>query len=154
MLPIPPTNRLSPKNQVTLPREAAILAGSPSQVRALCQAMPGKSEPARTSPVVVLMTEAGLRLRERRIIEDPGLSHEEKLVRVQELNAGAALLAIDDQRRVVLPAPFVDYLGLDRDILFVCTGDLIFAWNPDEFRRWHEAAPAPGSPALSRFILV
>lgn len=150
MIPIPPTNRLSPKNQVTLPRDAAALAGDPPFVRAMPHFMPGRQDHAKRSPVVLLMTEQDLRKRERRIIEDPRRSDADKLVLVQQLNAGAVPLAIDDQRRVVLPAHLVTYLALDRDVLFVPTGDLIYLWNPDEFRRWSEAE----APDLSAYILV
>lgn len=154
MSPLPPTNRLSPKNQVTLPREASALAGGPAHLRALPHWMPGKADRSQRHAVVVLMTEADLRRRERKIIDDAQLSAQDKLVLVQELNAGAVPLAIDDQRRVVVPAHLVDYLKLERDALFVPTGDLIYLWNPDEFRRWSEPPPAAGAPDLSRFILV
>ncbi len=154
MLPSPPTNRLSPKNQVTLPRDAAALAGEPAHLRALAHWMPGKGDRAQRSPVVLLMTEAELRKRERRIIESPELSPEDKQVLVQSLNAGAAVLAIDDQRRVVVPQHLVEYLQLERDALFVTTGDLIYLWSPEEFQRWSASASPAGAPDLSRFILV
>ena len=152
--PLPPTNRLSPKNQVTLPRDAAALVGGPAHMRALPQRMPGRRERTLFHPVVVLMTEDGLRRRERLIIDDTTIVSADKTVLVQELNAGAVPLAIDDQRRVVIPAHLVEYLRLQRDALFVPTADLIYLWNPDEFRRWQEAVPPAGSLDLSRFIIV
>jgi DNA-binding transcriptional regulator/RsmH inhibitor MraZ len=154
VLAAPRIHRLSPKNQVTLPREASPLAGEPAHLRALAHWMPGKADRSQRSPVVLLMTEAELRKRERRIIDASQLSAEDKQILVQHLNAGAEALAIDDQRRVVLPQPLVDYLKLGRDAFFVTTGDIIYLWNPDEFRRWSEATPPAGSPDLSQFILV
>jgi DNA-binding transcriptional regulator/RsmH inhibitor MraZ len=154
VLPPPPTNRLSPKNQVTLPRDAAALVGDPTHLRGLAHWMPGKADRSLRSPVILLMSESELRKRERRIIDAPGLSAEDKQVLVQSLNAGAAVLGIDDQRRVVVPQPFVDYLKLGRDALFVTTGDLIYLWNPDEFQRWNGAAAPAGAPDLTQFILV
>jgi len=154
VLPAPPTNRLSPKNQVTLPRDAAALIGDPAHVRALAHWMPGKSDRTQRSPVVLLMSESELRKRERRIIEAANLSAEDKQVLVQSLNAGAAVLGIDDQHRVVVPKHFVDYLKLERDALFVTTGDLIYLWNPDEFQRWSGVAAPAGAPDLTQFILV
>jgi len=154
MLPAPPTNRLSPKNQVTLPRDAAALVGEPAQVRALAHWMPGKAERSQRSPVVLLMSDSELRKRERRIIEATHLSAEDKQVLVQSLNAGAAVLGIDDQRRVVVPQHLVDYLKLERDALFVTTGDLIYLWNPEEFQRWSGAVAPAGAPDLTQFILV
>ena len=154
MLPAPPTNRLSPKNQVTLPRDAAALVGDPAHLRALPHWMPGKADRAVHSPVVVLMSDVELRKRERCIIEAPNLSAEDKQVLVQDLNARAAQLAIDEQRRVVMPQHFVDYLKLERDALFVTTGELIYLWNPLEFQRWSSAAAPAGAPDLTQFILV
>lgn len=154
VLPAPPTNRLSPKNQVTLPRDAAALVGDPAHLRGLPHWMPGQADHAERSPVILLMSEADLRKRERHIIDAPNLSAEAKLVLVQKLNANAAVLGIDDQRRVVVPQPFVDYLKLGRDALFVATGDLIYLWNPDEFQRWSGAAAPAGAPDLTQFILV
>ena len=154
MLPAPPTNRLSPKNQVTLPRDAAALVGDPAHLRALAHWMPGKADRAQRSPVVLLMSEVELRKRERRIIDAPALSAEDKQILVQSLNAGATVLAIDDQRRVVVPQHLVDYLKLERDALFVTTGDLIYLWNPEEFQRWSGVAAPVGAPDLTQFILV
>lgn len=154
MQPLPPTNRLSPKNQVTLPREAAALAGGPAHLRALPQRMPGRRDRTLLHAVVVLMTEEGLRRRERLIIDDATLHSADKTVLVQELNAGAVSLAIDDQRRVVIPAHLVEYLRLQRDAIFVPTADLIYLWNPDGFRRWQEEVPPAGGLDLSRFIIV
>lgn len=154
MHPLPPTNRLSPKNQVTLPRDAAALAGDPTHVRALPYRMPGRGDGDATHPVVLLMTETDLRTRERRIADDPAIPAQQKMRLIVELNAHAVALAIDDQRRVVLPAHLVEYLGLERDVLFVATGDLIYAWNPDAFRRWIEPAPPAGSPDLSTYLIV
>ena len=153
MLPVLPTNRLSPKNQVTLPRDADALAGA-GHVRALAHWMPGKADREQRSPVVLLMTEADLRKRERRIIDAPNLSAEDRMVYVQDLNSRAAKLAIDEQRRVVVPAHLVEYLKLDRDALFVTTGDVTYLWNPDEFQRWGGAATPAGAPDLTQFILV
>ena len=152
VLPAPPTNRLSPKNQVTLPRDAPGLAGV-AQVRALAHWMPGKADRAQRSPVVLLMSEADLRRRERRILDAPNLSAEDKMVHVQDLNARAAQLAIDDQRRVVVPQHLVDYLALQRDALFVTSGDIVYLWNPDEFQRWSNP-DKPASTDLTQFLIV
>jgi len=139
---------------VTLPRDAAALVGDPAHLRALAHWMPGRADHAVRSPVVLLMSEGELRKRERRIIDAADLSAEQKQILVQGLNAGATVLAIDDQRRVVVPAHLVEYLKLERDVLFVTTGDLIYLWNPDEFQRWSASAAPAGAPDLSRFILV
>lgn len=152
MLPAPPTNRLSPKNQVTLPRDADGLAGV-DKVRALPHWMPGKSDRAQRSPVVLLMNEAELRKRERRIIDAPDLSADDKLVFVQDLVSRAAPLNVDEQRRVVVPQHLIDYLGVERDVLFVCSGDLVYLWNPDEFQRWSNPAK-PVSTDLTKYLIV
>jgi DNA-binding transcriptional regulator/RsmH inhibitor MraZ len=154
MSPLPPTYRLSPKNQVTLPRESQIVAGGPSHLRALPHWMPGRAAPGVRHPVVLLMTEADLRRRERKIIDSPELTPIQKQNLVMELNAGAVQLAVDEQHRVVIPAHQVEYLALGRDALFVSTGDLIYLWNPAEFQRWRDVDSAPDTPDLSAFILV
>ncbi|MCS6969840.1 MAG: division/cell wall cluster transcriptional repressor MraZ [Planctomycetota bacterium] len=152
MLPLPPTHRLSPKKQLTLPRDAVGLAGL-EQVRALPHYMPGKADRRQRSPVVLIMSEQELRRRERRILEAADRTPEDKLVLVQELNARAVQLAIDDQRRIVLPQHLVDYLGLQRDALFVVTGDIVYLWNPEEFARWSNPAQAP-TIDLTPYLIV
>jgi DNA-binding transcriptional regulator/RsmH inhibitor MraZ len=154
VLPLPPTSRLSPKNQVTLPREARALRGDVGHVRALAHWMPGKADRTLRHRVVLLMTEAELTRRERAIADAVDLKAEDKLVLMQQLNAGAAHLAIDDQRRVVLPTHLVEYLALEREVLFVSTNDLIFTWNPAEFARWSTPDPGAGGPDLNRFLAI
>lgn len=154
MLPLPPTHRLSPKNQLTLPRDAVQLNGL-AQLRALPHALPGRSDPQQLHPVVLLMSEEELRRCERRIIEDAALPPVEKMVKVQELNAYAVVLAIDDQRRIVLPQHLVQHLGLQarREAFFVVTGAIVYLWNPEEFQRW---ISPPGAPRfdLTPYLLA
>jgi DNA-binding transcriptional regulator/RsmH inhibitor MraZ len=148
------TSRLSPKNQATLPREARALAGGQlSQLRALPTSVASPADPARRFPTVILMSEAELTRREQAIRADSRLNEAQRLHLVMQLNAGSALLAIDDQRRVVLPPRLVEHLRLtDRDIFFVPSNDVIFVWSPAEYLAY--ARPADSGPDLSHYLLV
>jgi DNA-binding transcriptional regulator/RsmH inhibitor MraZ len=141
-------SRLSPKNQVTIPREARVLGGNAKieHLRAKRHVVraPENNEQYR---VVLLMTETELAAREQRILADPALSDDQKFAYVTRLNAEMKLLAIDAQNRVVLPSECVAHLGVgdSRDVQFVCTNTLIQVWNPDHFQRYASGA-APAAP--------
>ncbi len=155
-----PTHRLSPKNQVTIPREARALQGTGEvgHLRGRMHGIPGQQS-AEIFRVVMLMTESELQRREARILADTALSGDEKFKLVTELNGGMAMMSLDDQRRIVLPQHFVAYLGLDRDVFFVCTNTTIQAWHPDQYLRWSGAdtrAPAAPvyNPALNTYLAI
>ena len=151
-----PTQRLSPKNQVTIPREARALltAGDVDHVRAMKHAMsmPGGTE---IFPIVLLLTERELQRREQRILDDAALSPDQRLHLVTALNGEMALLAIDAQHRVVLPAHMVKHLGLERDVFFICTNTTIQVWNPSHYLRWSgREAGASHNPALNAYLMI
>lgn len=152
MLPI---QRLSPKNQVTIPREARALlvAGEVDHLRGMKHAIAKSGGPI--FPVLVLMTEKELQRREQKIIDDPSLAPEVRLELVTRLNGESAMMSIDAQHRIVLPAPFVSYLKLDRDIFFVCTNTTIQAWRPDDYLAWSGRDEQPAAnPALSAYLMI
>lgn len=151
-----PTQRLSPKNQVTIPREARALltAGDVDHLRGMKHAM-SKAKDGEVFPILLLLTEKELQRREQRIIDDPALSSEQLLHLVTALNGEMAMMAIDAQHRVVLPAHFVSYLGLERDIFFVCTNTTIQVWNPDHYLRWTGQGSGPShNPALNAYLMI
>lgn len=153
------TQRLSPKNQVTIPREArALLASSEvDHVRGVKHAfdkiIPGQN--TQRFPVLILMTEKELQRREQKIIDDVTLSPDRRNELVTKLNGEMSMMAIDSQRRIVLPPHFVAYLKLDREIFFVCTNTTIQAWRPDDYLSWsgRDEQPAP-NPALSAYLMI
>jgi DNA-binding transcriptional regulator/RsmH inhibitor MraZ len=151
-----PTQRLSPKNQVTIPRDARALTacGEVDHLRGMTHAIT-KSGTNQSFPVLILVTEDELKRREQKITEDPALTQVQKVELVTLLNGGAASMAIDGQHRVVLPPHFVEYLKLDRDVFFVCTNSVIQVWNPDDYLAWsgRSEQPAP-NPALSAYLVI
>jgi len=151
-----PTQRLSPKNQVTIPREARALltAGDVDHLRGMKHAM-SKAKDGEVFPILLLLTEKELQRREQRILDDPALAPEQRLHLVTALNGEMSMMAIDAQHRVVLPAHFVSYLGLERDIFFVCTNTTIQVWNPDHYLRWtgHGSGPSH-NPALNAYLMI
>ena len=125
-------HRLSPKNQVTLPRDARSLADL-REGDVVC-AMPRKAlheDPARRFPVVTLVTLPELRAR----YAGDEITRFRKL---QVFNEGIRQLAVDAQRRIVLPAHFVAHVGIadDRDLYFSCSNDTIQLWNPTHYLAW------------------
>ena len=157
-----PTQRLSPKNQVTIPREARALLqeGGVDHLRGMKHAMPGLGSaehgaPHPLFPILLLLTEQELQRREQRIIDDARLSPEQRLHLVTALNGEMASMAIDAQHRVVLPAHLVGYLGLERDVFFVCTNTTIQVWNPADYLTWSGRGAGPSyHPDLTSYLMI
>lgn len=150
MDPIHPIQRLSPKNQVTLPREARSFAGDVQVVRALASQVPSPRGDERF-PIVLLMSEGELQRKETIVSEDRSLSEAVRIHHISMLNR-AATLHVDAQHRVVLPAHLVSHLALDRDIFFITTNRQVQAWNPVAFARYEQAPLPAEAPELSRFL--
>ena len=160
-----PTQRLSPKNQVTIPREARALLqeAGVDHLRGMKHAMPtvgaagstGKGGESRIYPILLLLTEKELQRREQRILDDARLSPEQRLHLVTALNGEMASMAIDAQHRVVLPAHLVGYLGLERDVFFVCTNTTIQVWNPTDYLAWSGRDAGPSYNAdLNSYLMI
>lgn len=151
------THRLSPKNQVTIPSKGrALLAGADGNLHALPHAMP-KGGTQQVWPIVMLLTATELARREQLILADPALAPGAKAELVTRLRGLAEELAIDQQNRVVLPQPFVQRLGLDRDVFFVVTNAAIQVWNPDHYREWAGIGAdglAGYTPALDSYLFT
>lgn len=138
-----PTQRLSPKNQMTLPRGVRSLAGAEDQgfVCALPHAMSLPDGSGRV-PVVVLMTEGELASRERAIRENPELDGRTKERQIALLNGHVRQLAIDNSRRVVLPPHFVERLKLEREVYLFGSNDSVLVWNPADWIRYSDPVDA------------
>jgi len=151
-----PTNRLSPKNQVTLPGDARTFGGGdlPKQLHGLPHGM--TSDRGETFPVLVIMSDSELRRREQKILDDARLTGEQKLNLVTRLNGGLATMAVDAQHRVVLPPHVVAHLKVDRDVFLVATNTTIQVWNPDHYRRWAglDGETPAVNPALSEYLAI
>jgi DNA-binding transcriptional regulator/RsmH inhibitor MraZ len=106
-------------------------------------------------PILLLLTEKELQRREQKIIDDQTLTPEQRLHLVTALNGEMATMAIDGQHRVVLPAHLVSYLGLERDVFFVCTNTTIQVWNPEHYLRWSGRDAGPShNPALNTYLMI
>jgi DNA-binding transcriptional regulator/RsmH inhibitor MraZ len=151
-----PTQRLSPKHQVTLPKGARALAtlGGEDPVcgRPDFMVLPTTGE---RFPVLTLMSEEELERREASIRTNPQLDPAMQAAWIANLNGAVRRMAVDAQRRIVLPAHFVDFLKLDREVYMFSTNVTVLAWNPDDWQRWTDAqdeqasGPAAPPPFLS-----
>ncbi len=151
-----PTQRLSPKNQVTLPREARAFlgVGEGGQVCAL-QHRVAKDGDGESVPLLLLLTDAELQRREQRIIDDPALTPAKRFELVTKLNGGVRRMAVDGQHRVVLPAHFVSHLAVDRDVFFVCTNTTLQLWHPTTYLRWTgQDKPDHVDPQLNTYLMI
>ena len=64
-------------------------------------------------------------------------------------------MAIDAQRRIVLPAHFVAYLGLARDAFLNDTNTTVQLWNPAHFLRWSgREAGVVVDPLLTGYLAI
>ncbi len=153
-----PTQRLSPKNQVTLSRDLRALApgdGAPVEHLRGIQHGLAKDGGGELFPVILLMTEAELKRREDRILADPALDGATRLALVTRLNGGAARMALDGQNRIVLPPHFVAYLGLEREIFLNDTNTTVQAWNPQHYLRWSgRDAGVVVDPLLTSYLAI
>ncbi|NRA37926.1 MAG: hypothetical protein HRU15_07290 [Planctomycetes bacterium] len=138
MAPHIPTQRISAKNQVTLPRSARGLLGTEKEA-ALC----GLQQPMRCLsddgkfPVVLLMTENELRKTEQRILDNESLDPLKKQNMIMQLNGKVHRMSVDGQNRIVLPGHFVEYLGLERDVFMFSTNNGVAVWNPKDWEAYN-----------------
>lgn len=131
-----PIHRLSPKHQVTLPRGSRGL-GDVEAVGQVC-AMPHRMRLRDGSavPVVVLLSEDYLQQREEAIRAREDIDATAKERRIAKLNGHMRQLAVDRQRRVVLPPHFVDLLKLEREVFLFASNNSVMVWNPGDWRRY------------------
>ena len=150
-------HRLSPKNQVTIPREARVFVATGTSIQHLRarRHVARKPSNAEEFPTILLMSEAELQERERRIAADPDLTADEKFAYAARINDEMKMLAIDAQNRVVLPAECVAHIGVgeSREVKFVCTNAVIQIWHPDHYQRFTGAGAKPAYDAtLTRYL--
>ena len=132
-----PTHRLSPKNQVTLPRDARSLLGV-GEGGVVC-AMPRRAlhdDQSKRFPIITLLTLDELTRREAKLRADLAGESTRQFRLLQVLNEGVRQMAVDAQRRVVLPAHLVEHIGIDRDLAFICSNDSVQVWNPGHYAAW------------------
>ena len=150
------TQRLSPKNQATLPRDARALMGL-GEGGTVC-GMPNRAAKeggGDSVPYLVLMTEAQLQRREQLIQEQTALSVERRFELIAKLNGSVRRMAIDAQHRIVLPAHFVAHIAVERDVFFVPTNTTVQVWNPQTFLRWTgQDRPDHVDPQLNAFLML
>ena len=132
-----PTQRISAKNQITLPRSARGLLGvdKDAQVCGLQEHMRQVDSDERFN-VILLITEAELKRTEQKIIENEDLHPLKKQNLIMKLNGKVHRMSVDAQNRIVLPGHFVDYLGLDRDVFTFSTNNGVAVWNPEDWTRY------------------
>ena len=141
-------HRLSPKNQVTIPRDARVFAGGAG---ALSGHLRGARVPVRkpktleTFNTVMLFTEAELQRREDQIRANPALDDDQRSQHIARLNDDMKVMPIDGQNRIVLPAEFVAFLAIGdaREIKFICSNRAIQAWNPDHYAVYADVGATP-----------
>ena len=97
-----------------------------------------------TYPIMLLMTEAERARREAAILAVAGVDAAVLARHVLKFNGGIRRVAVDAQRRVVLPGPYVEQLGLEREICVINQSSSVQVWNPADWAAWQAAAePTP-----------
>jgi DNA-binding transcriptional regulator/RsmH inhibitor MraZ len=153
MFPLP-TYRLSPKNQLTVPKDLRALAAVEAE-QAVC-ALPARAihdDPAKRFPLITLMTVDEVTRRERQLREQSAQEGKSPFALLNRLNEGLRQLRMDDQRRIVLPTHFVEYLGVERDILFIGTNDTVYVWNPTHYTTWRGESDDAAQLTLDRLLV-
>jgi DNA-binding transcriptional regulator/RsmH inhibitor MraZ len=152
-----PLQRLSPKNQVTLPREARAFLGvaEEAQVCGMQHRLAREGKGGGTFPILLLMTERELQRREQRILDDPAISPAKRFELVTKLNGSMRRMAVDAQHRAVLPPHFVSFLALERDVFFVCTNTTVQLWNPIHYLKWSgQDQDGHTDPELDAYLMI
>lgn len=147
-----PTQRLSPKNQVTLPKGARAIAAV-EQEGYVCGRPDVMVHPVSGDrfPILVLMGEEELSRREDQLRALPDIDPAQLQYYINTLNGPVRRMAVDAQRRIVFPGHFVDYLKLEREVYMYSTNVTVLAWHPDDWRRYstvQDADPAGLPPPL------
>ena len=148
-----PTHRLSPKNQVTLPRDARSLLGV-GEGGVVC-ALPRRAlheDAAKRFPIVTLLTLDELTRREAKLRDDFKSEPTRQFRLLQVLNEGVRQMTVDAQRRVVLPNHFVEHIGIDRDLAFICSNDSVQVWNPVHYVAWRGEVVEGADSALDALL--
>lgn len=137
MTPHIPTQRISAKNQITLPRSARGLLGvdQDAQVCGLQEHMRLVDTDERYG-VVLLITEQELKRTEQKITSNESLHPLKRQNLIMKLNGKVHRMSVDAQNRIVLPAHFVDYLKLERDVFIFSTNNGVAVWNPEDWSRY------------------
>lgn len=131
-----PTHRLSPKNQVTLPRGNRGLPGVDASGLVFALPHQMRLDDGARLPVVVFLVEEELRQREERIRAREDITAAAKERRIAILNGHVRQLAVDGQRRVVLPRHFVELLRLEREVFMFPSNNSVMLWNPSDWLRY------------------
>jgi DNA-binding transcriptional regulator/RsmH inhibitor MraZ len=109
-------------------------------------------EPTKRFPLVTLITLDELTKREAelrgRFANDPV----KQFRMLQLLNEGVRQMAVDAQRRVVLPSHFVEHIGVDRDLYFICSNDSVQIWHPDHYLAWRGEAAEGADGTLDALL--
>lgn len=147
------TFRLSPKNQVTLLKGVRALATAEADGYVWVKPDKQRGPDGTVHPLLVVMTEAEKERRDQALRDDPSLTPAQKQHLIMLFNGGMARLNLDGQRRVVLPASLVKYLGLTGEVYMFSTNTAVMMWNPEAWRRYVDASVGEGgqdgaSPSL------
>jgi DNA-binding transcriptional regulator/RsmH inhibitor MraZ len=141
-----PVQRMSPKHQVTLPKGARGLDGVDG-LTYVCALPHRMTSPTGTYPVILLLTEDELERRETAIRERTDLNVAEKERRIAMLNGHVRQLAVDGQRRIVMPPHFVRFLGADRTVFMFTNNTSVVVWKPEDWLAYN-GGDQPGPEEL------
>lgn len=148
-----PVQKLSPKNQVTLPKQHARALDGLDEGSVVC-ALPHFLQGAdgKSFPVLVLMKESELERRENDLRSSADLTPIQKEQWITLLNGHVRRLNLDGQRRVVLPGPFVNHIRIQKDLFLYSNNLTVQIWNPEDYKTYSASLYAQN--ALSGGLLM
>jgi DNA-binding transcriptional regulator/RsmH inhibitor MraZ len=151
-------HRLSPKNQVTIPRDARVFAGGAGATVGHLRGsrvVVRKPDTKELFNTVMLLTESELQRREDQIRNNAAYDVDKRAQAIAKLNDDMKAMPIDAQNRIVLPAEFVAFLGIGdaREIKFICSNTAIQAWNPEHYAAYADLSAQPAyDPQLAAVL--
>jgi DNA-binding transcriptional regulator/RsmH inhibitor MraZ len=134
-----PTQRLSGKHQLTVPRGSRGLEDGHGEAVTTVFGMLRRFRSVggeQQWPALMLMTEQRLREIEQEIHAREGLHPAQRQRLIQRISGESRQMGLDGQHRVVLPKHVVDQLELGRDVYCYSTNQEVMVWNPDHYQAY------------------
>ena len=78
-------------------------------------------------------------------------SDKNKRIYFQETMSDAHPVKCDDQGRILIPSPFLDFAQIQDTVLIIGAYDQLILWNPDAFKQFIQSSELKEDERVHRF---